>query len=121
MSVETCGGPGAQLRTPRLVVTAARRAFAVRSGPRAEAAALVFDSFDDASEHEEARRLLLFTAGHFDLLITIAVQPRGKVLGGAVWGPQPVSLAVRRPTRATIVIPASDDGVLTATIVPPGS
>jgi hypothetical protein len=106
---------------PAPVVKAAERAFRERDAPRAGHVMLVFDSFDDDPETEVAPRLLLFTADSFDLVLTVSSTPRGNALGGSLLGPMALTVAIRRPLRATIAIRAGEDGLLADTLVPPGT
>jgi hypothetical protein len=108
-------------RPPDPVVRAAERAFREHGTPRAEDVMLVFDSFVDDTGPERTPRTLMFTADTFDLVLTVESTPRGNAVGGSLLATQPLAVEIRRPLRATIAIHAGHDGLLTETLVPPGT
>jgi hypothetical protein len=122
---ESCGAltnaEGGRQPPPEPVVKAAERAFRERETPRAGKVALVYDSFRDDAQPGRAPRLLMFTAGSLDLLLTIASTPKGNLVGGWLLGTLPVAVGIRRPLRATIALHAGEDGMLAETLVPPGT
>ena len=91
--------------------------------PRRRRADLVFDSFTDVEEtFENGPRMLMFSADGFDMLLTITREARGDRLEASVLTPsKPVTVTIRRPTRATIAIRVTPDGALEPTTVPPGT
>jgi hypothetical protein len=102
-------------------VKAAERAFRERDAPLAGDVMLLFDSYVDEAARKRQPRLLMFTADSFDLMLTVRSTPRGNELGGSLFGARSLTVEIRRPLRATITIHAGGDGVLTETLVPPGT
>jgi hypothetical protein len=110
-----------QSRAPGLVVAAARHAFSEHTRPAGRRVTLVFDSVRDDVPAETSPRLLMFTGDTFDLIVTVAQTPRGKAIGGAIISGSKLTVAIRRPLRATIAIPVDDSGVLAETVIPDGT
>jgi hypothetical protein len=105
---------------PGLVLRAAERAFRERAARRLRALTCVFDSVDDGAD-VRVPRVLMFAAAGFDVLLTVYATPRGNMVSGAVLGARALHVAIRRPIRATIEIPLTEDGRLAPTLVPPGT
>ncbi len=107
---------------PALVVKAAE--YAIRKRPTADVRKtdLVFDSLAHPDLLRGAPRVLVFSCDAFDVMLTIAAEARGNRVTGTVLGDtDALVIAIRRPTRATIAVPATCDGLLAPTLVPKGT
>ncbi len=110
------------LQPPALVVKAAEYAISKRPVPEVRTTDLVFDSLAHPDLLRNGPRVLVFSCDAFDIMLTIASEARGNRVTGTVLGDtDALVVAIRRPTRATIAMPATRDGVLAPTLVPRGT
>ena len=63
----------------------------------------------------------MLSADTFDLILTIGTTSRGNAIGGAIMTSMQLSVAIRRPLRATIALPADENGALVEAVVPGGT
>ena len=107
---------------PALVVKAAEYAIHKRPVPDVRKTDLVFDSLAHPDLLRGGPRVLVFSCDAFDVMLTIAPEARGNRVTGTVLGDtDALVVAIRRPTRATIAVPATFDGLLAPTIIPKGT
>jgi hypothetical protein len=110
------------LQPPALVVKAAEYAIRKRTVPDVRKTDLVFDSLAHPDLLRGGPRVLVFSCDAFDVILTVTPEARGNRVTGTVLGDtDALVVAIRRPTRATIAVPATPDGLLAPTLVPRGT